>query len=174
MRAFSIHAFCLSLAACALSGAALAADIGKADVTFMTSAAMAGKLELQASALAEKSAQSPQIKSFAQKMLADHGKADEELKALAKDKGVELPASLNQKQQDQLAELGKLKGAEFDKKYAQDIGVMAHEEAVALFTNASKNAADGDVKAFASKTLPVLQGHLQMAKQMHAEIHKAE
>ncbi len=170
----SIPKLCFSLALCAVSGAALAADIGKADMTFMASAAAAGKLELEASTLAEKSAQSAQVKSFAQKMLADHGKADAELKALAQAKGVQLPASMNKKQQDQLAALGKLKGGEFDKKYAQEIGVMAHEEAVALFTNASKNAADSDVKAFASKTLPVLQGHLQMAKQMHAALHKAE
>jgi len=107
-------------------------------------------------------------------MLADHGKADADLKVLAKSKDIQLPESMNKKQQGQLAELGKLKGSEFDKKYAQEIGVMAHEEAVALFTNASKNAADTDIKAFASKTLPVLQAHLEMAKQMHAALHKAE
>src|SRR5690606_17643661 len=174
MRPSLIHRLCFSIAACALSGTALAADVGKADITFMTSAASAGMLELQASALAEKSAQAPQVKSFAQKMLADHGKADADLKVLAKSKDIQLPESMNKKQQGQLAELGKLKGSEFDKKYAQEIGVMAHEEAVALFTNASKNAADTDIKAFASKTLPVLQAHLEMAKQMHAALHKAE
>jgi putative membrane protein len=174
MRLFSIHKFGLSIAVCAISGAALAAEVGKADITFVTSAAAAGMQEMQASALAEKTAQAPQVKSFAKKMLDDHGKADADLKALAEAKNIQLPASMNKKQQAQLAELGKLKGAEFDKKYAQEIGVMAHEEAVALFTNASKNAADPDIKAFASKTLPVLQGHLQMAKEMHAGLHKAE
>ncbi len=71
---------------------------------------------------------------------------------------------------------GKLKmlsgadGEKFDKRYAEDFGVKAHEDTVKLFKNAAANAKDADVKAFAQKTLPKLEEHLAMARTMAAAV----
>jgi putative membrane protein len=157
-----------------MGSAALASDLDKADVRFMNKAAQSGQLEIQASTLAEKSASSPDVKSFAATMVTDHTQAGEALKALAASKGVTLPAGLTAAQQSQLAGLGKLQGAQFDKTYSREIGVAAHKEAVSLFKKASRNAKDQDVKAFAAKTLPTLQGHLKMAKAMRQTVKKAQ
>lgn len=59
-------------------------------------------------------------------------------------------------------------GQDFDRRYAESMGVEAHRETIALFEKASKEARDPEVKAFATKTLPNLREHLQMAQSMQA------
>ena len=48
--------------------------------------------------------------------------------------------------------------------------VEDHEKDVKEFENASKNATDPDLKAWAGKTLPTLQHHLEMAKATNAKV----
>lgn len=154
-------------------GTAHGADkIAKTDISFMSTAAQSGQLEIEASTLARKVAESPQVQSFADRMVTDHTKAAEELKALAKAKGVDLPVGLSSSEQAKIEALGKLQGSEFDRKYAEQIGVAAHKKAVTLFKNATQNAKDPDVKAYAEKTLPVLEEHYKMAQDLNREVHK--
>jgi hypothetical protein len=54
--------------------------------------------------------------------------------------------------------------AKFDERYARNFGVKAHESTIKLFQEAAQNAKDADVKAWAQKTLPSLQHHLEMAQ----------
>jgi putative membrane protein len=61
--------------------------------------------------------------------------------------------------------LAKLSGKAFDKEYA-DAMVKDHETDAAEFEKASKTAQDPDLKAWAAKTLPFIQDHLKMAKEM--------
>ena len=105
-------------------------------------------------------------------MVKDHTAADGDLKQLASTKGVTLPASPAPSEQKKLEALGALSGQSFDRQYADEIGVKAHNEAVALFRKASTGAKDPDVKAFASKTLPTLEHHLEMAKTMAGAVGK--
>lgn len=153
---------------------AAAAGISDADKEFMTKAAQANQLEIQASILAEKSAESPEVKEFASHMVKDHGDAEQNLKQIAQDKGLSLPAGLSDDKKDTISEINALQGAEFDRKYAAEIGVKAHDEAVSLFEEASKHAKDEDVKAFAEKTLPVLKKHQEMGKELHQSIEKSK
>jgi putative membrane protein len=106
------------------------------------------------------------VKTFAQQMVDDHTKAGSELSSLASAKGVTLPKDPSLTQKAKLKVLSAMDGTRFDKQYAQTIGVAAHEDAVKLFQKASKEAKDPDVKDFATKTLPTLQHHLQMAKDL--------
>lgn len=157
---------------CSVGGTALAASLSDSDQQFMTKAAHAGQMEIQASALAEKLAASDEVKKFAEKMVADHTKADDELRKLADKKEVSLTPGLNPSQQEQLKALAQTEGAEFDRKYAQEIGVAAHEEAVNLFQTATEQAEDADVKAYAGKTLPHLKEHKEMANQLLTNVEK--
>jgi putative membrane protein len=140
------------------------AVLNEPDRLFFMRAAQSGFLEIEASKMAQNQASAAPIKSFASTMISDHTAADSELKALAAQKKVTLPENDAGANQADLDRLKKLKGAAFDTAYAQRIGVSAHNEAVALFDNTSKSAADADVKSFAAKTLQTLQHHLEMAK----------
>lgn len=130
------------------------------DNDFAVKAANGGMLEMEVARLAREKAQSNDVKEFAAMMLKDHQMANEELKALAGRKNITLPARLGDDEQKHVDELAKLSGAEFDKKYV-DLMVDDHEEDVKLFKEVADDAKDADVKAFAAKTLPKLQQHLE-------------
>lgn len=138
------------------------ADTGQEDDDndFAVKAANGGIFEMEAARLAQQKAQNSDVKAFAAMMMDDHMKANEELKALAAKKNITIPARLGDDEQKEIDELAKLTGAEFDKKYV-DLMVEDHEKDVKLFKDATDDADDADLKAFAAKTLPTLQKHLQ-------------
>jgi len=163
-----------ALAALLLAGSAWAKDnVAHVDAAFMKNAAEAGMAEVEASKMAVAKATNTQVKGFAQQMLDDHGKANDELKALAASKGVTLPTEPSMMQRAKLKALDGADGASFDKRYAEGFGVKAHEDTVSLFQKESKKAKDPDVKAWVDKTLPTLQHHLEMAKDVE-KVAKAE
>lgn len=134
------------------------------DKEFVSEAGMGGLAEVQMGTLALQKAQSADVKAFAQRMVTDHSAANEELQAIATAKGVALPTELAGPHKASFDHLNTLSGAEFDKAYMMHM-VPDHEKDVAEFDKASTSSTDPDVKAFAIKTLPTLQQHLQLAKE---------
>lgn len=169
---YSFIAPLLYLSAFTMAGGALADTVAHSDAAFMKDAAHAGHMEVEGSRLALSKSTSSQVKAFAQQMIDDHGKAAQELATLAAAKGVKLPDEPALTQKARLKLLGGNEGPKFDAKYAETIGVNAHEDAVKLFSKASMEAKDADVKAFAAKTLPKLQHHLQMARDLQGATGK--
>jgi putative membrane protein len=148
----------------ALGLMATTASFARSDAAFLKQAAQNGAAEIEASKLAQQKAQRPEVKTFADAMVADHTKVDGELKQLAASKKVELPTGPSAKQKAQLKLVDAGDNAKFDQRYAENFGVKAHQETIELFEDAAKNASDADVKAFAQKTLPALKHHLEMAR----------
>ena len=70
------------------------------------------------------------VKQFGQRMVDDHSKAGEKLKAAASKDGITLPTSMDAKQKREMDELSSLSGAAFDRKY-MDAMVEDHEKDVA-------------------------------------------
>jgi putative membrane protein len=136
---------------------------GPADEHFIKEAAIGGLAEVELGKLASEKAQSADVKRFGQKMVDDHGKANDELKTLAKDKNVTLPTEIDAKHKAVTDRLSKLSGDAFDRAYMQAM-LKDHREDVAAFRTESKSGKDGDVKAWAAKTLPTLEEHLKMAQ----------
>lgn len=134
--------------------------------SFWNDAAQAGMAEIMLGNLALQKSSNDEVKQFAQKIVDDHTAAGNELKSLASSKSMTLPTDVNAKQKATYDKLNALSGDEFDKEFIK-VMVKDHEKAVSLFKNQSEKGTDIDVKAFAAKTLPTLQGHLDMAKQMN-------
>src|SRR5690606_30273917 len=166
MKTFRLAALSFAIAAFTAAGAAHAADseLNRGDSRFLQRAAQSGMLEIEASKLAVERAQNPQIKEFAQKMITDHTAVDKELRTLAQSKKVELPTDLRWGQGRTMKGLQQDEGADFEDRYVDKVPGDAHEDAVELFQDASEDAEDPDVKAFASKTLPSLKQHLEMGE----------
>lgn len=137
--------------------------LAAADRKFVNEAALGGMAEVELGKLAQQKAASDQVKQFGAKMVEDHSKANEELKRMAGAKNMMLPASLDKVHQKDVDKLGKLSGTDFDRKYTS-LMVSDHKKDVRDFEKASKSAKDPEVKGFATKTLPTLQEHLQMAQ----------
>jgi putative membrane protein len=126
--------------------------------------------EIALGKLAAKQATNDEVKRFGQRMVDDHGKAGKELQELATGAKVQLSTDLDKEHQAKVDKFAQLRGAEFDRAYMAEM-VKGHQEAVTLFEQQSKTG-EGQVKAFASKLLPTLQQHLQMAKQIHGNLEK--
>jgi putative membrane protein len=133
------------------------------DRSFMQKAAEGGMAEVQLGELAKQKAASDQVKQFAQRMIDDHGKANDRLKEVASSKGVTLPTNLASKDQLEKDRLSKLSGNQFDKAY-MDHMVADHKQDVSEFKSQSTKAKDPDVKNFVVTTLPTLEEHLQLAQ----------
>lgn len=140
-----------------------------ADHTFATKAAQGGLAEVKLGNLAREKAASPDVKSFGETMVADHSKANDELKQIAAKKGITLPTSTDAKSQATYDRLSKLSGAEFDRAYMKDM-VADHRTDVNEFKKESERGTDSDLKEFAAKTLPTLQKHLQTAEATEAKV----
>jgi putative membrane protein len=138
------------------------------DKEFFIAAAKANLAEVNLGQMARDKATSAEVKTFAERMITDHGQANEELKQLALTKGVALPAVVEKDQVNSSEALSKKVGLDFDKSYMEQM-IRDHEGAVAKFQAASQNGSDPDLKAWATKTLPTLQNHLTMAKQVAAK-----
>jgi putative membrane protein len=92
--------------------------------------------------------------------------------ALAQSKGVQVPSEPSRQQKVHLRKLDAAQGARFDRQYAGELGVAAHEQTVRLFRQGAAQARDPEVKAFAERTLPTLEHHLAMAKELKAAVDK--
>jgi putative membrane protein len=133
------------------------------DEHFVKEAAVGGMAEVELGKLAADKASSADVKKFGQRMVDDHSKANDELKTLAQNKNITLPTALDAKNQATVDHLSKLTGEAFDRAYMQTM-VKDHQKDVSEFRTQSKSGKDGDVKAWASKTLPTLEEHLKMAQ----------
>lgn len=140
--------------------------IDEAGATFLRKAAIGGIMEVEAAKIAEKNAKSTEVKEFAAKMLADHTKANSELKALALSKKVITADALPAEDQIHLDEMKKMTGAAFDKHY-MDMMVTDHDKTVTLFKTGLENR-DQSVKEWAGNTLKVIESHDEMAKKIVA------
>jgi putative membrane protein len=133
------------------------------DQSFVAKAAAGGMAEVELGKLAQDRGTSEQVKSFGKRMVEDHGRANDDLRSLAKNKNIALPTSLHAKDQALKDRLSKLSGPAFDRAYMTAM-LTDHQKDVSEFKREAMGAQDPDVKAFASKTLPTLQDHLKLAQ----------
>jgi len=143
----------------------------KKDASFAVDVADAGMLEVQLGKLAQTNAASAAVKNFGKEMVTDHGKANDELTALAGQKGIALPSGLSDKCQKIFNDLSAKTGKEFDKAY-MDAQVSGHKDVVDALQKESGNGEDPDLKTWAQGKLPAIQHHLDMAKEVQSGLIK--
>ncbi|NPV21507.1 DUF4142 domain-containing protein [Bradyrhizobium aeschynomenes] len=171
MKRTIIAVGCLVLAGPALAqsvgektGVNSALGIAPSTEDFVKQVAISDMFELQSNKLGEEKGNA-QEKSFAAQMVKDHTKTSSELKSMV-DSGkvkVQLPAGLDSAHQSKLDKLKAAKGKDFSSDF-DDMQVSAHKDAVSLFERYAKGGDNPELKAWAGKTLPALQHHLEMAQ----------
>jgi putative membrane protein len=163
-----VSQFCilpLIIAAFSLAGVARAeetpagknASASAKDKMFMKKAAKGGMMEVAMGNLAEQKGQSDDVKSFGKRMVADHSKANDELKKIAAQKSVKLPAK------------EPTVSWSSDKAYI-DAMVKDHEKDLAEFKEEASSGSDADVKKFAEDTAKMVQEHLDLAKETQSKL----
>jgi putative membrane protein len=154
------------------ASSATASSLSAADRKFVLEAAEGGMAEVELGLLAVQKAESDDVKKFGQRMVDDHGKANDTLKELAASKGITLPQGPNAKQEATKERLAKLSGERFDKAYMRDM-LLDHKKDIAAFRSESTSGRDSDIKSFAGTTLPTLQDHLKNAQSVAPKVAQA-
>jgi putative membrane protein len=131
------------------------------DAKFAVNAADGGMTEVQASKLALTNASMAEVKTMAQKMIDDHSKANDELKALAQKYSITIPSAISSDNQEAYDKLIKMNGKDFDKAYINKM-VDDHKGAADLFETESEKGNNAELKQWAANTLPTIKSHLQM------------
>ena len=169
MDGFNLRHLVLAVALSSGMGSAFAATSN----SFVDNAAAGGIAEIETSRLALEKSQSADIKAFANMMITDHGKANDELASIAKANDIEVPDSTTLVKQAKEKILD-LRDESFDAAYANN-QVKAHEETIELFKKEANTVTDDkakgatELKAFAQKMLPALEKHLTAAKELQAK-----
>lgn len=130
---------------------------------FLVKAADGGMAEVQLGELGQQNAVNAKVKDFAAMMVHDHSLANDQVKALAGQRNVTLPATVSDENKNKRDDLAKKSGKDFDKAFMSTM-VSDHEKTIRLFKDAAEKANDVEVKTFANNTLPKLQQHLDSAK----------
>lgn len=141
------------------------------DLTFATDASNANLAEIQMGQLAVSKATNPDVQAYGQMMVTDHTAIGKTYSFIAKAQGLPMPTQLNPQFQQEYDDLAKLSGAAFNQAYVAH-AVHDHEGAVQLFTTEADGGQDPRLKAFAMTWLPVIQEHLNAAKELQGKLPK--
>jgi putative membrane protein len=154
------------------SNAGATGEIDRKDRLFIQEAGSGGMAEVELGKLAQSQGASDEVRQFGSQMQQDHGKANDELREIAKSKGIHVAAEPDQKSQETMKSLGKSSGAEFDRRYTAEM-LRDHEKNLKAFQERAKNSRDPQIKAFAEKTSKVIAMHLQHVKQLAKKVGNA-
>jgi putative membrane protein len=165
-----ICATALALACAGLTLARLDAADDKAggDADFVKKASAAGLGEVNLGILAAKYG-GAEVKKFANHMVKDHTKANQELLKLADARRLTVARTMDADHSKTMDKLATMSGADFDRMY-MDGQVKDHKEAVALFEKQAKEGKDADLRGWAEKTLPTIREHLKMAQKVQERL----
>ena len=151
------------LAAAPVFAQATPKPVSSTDQEFMLNTAKAGMAEVELGKLAVQNAASDQVKQFGQKMVDDHSKKNDELKALAASKNVVLPSEFDAQDVAMRDKMAATKGEAFDREY-MTMMIAGHRKVVDSFRAEAASGQDADLKAWVAKTLPGVEEHLKLAQ----------
>ncbi len=155
----------IPIALCLLSVVSIvqAASLTPAERQFVENAAAGNTAEIKLAQLAQQKAQDSQVKDFANRMITDHGKANDNLRPIAQAANVTMPDQLKGDAKATHNELQKLSGAKFDRQYVTSM-VRDHRKDAAAYRKAQATVKDPQLKAYIDNTLPVVESHLTMVE----------
>lgn len=139
------------------------------DSDFVQRAALTSNAEIELSQLALQTSKNGQVRYFAEKMVQDHSQSVRELKAIASRKGYNLPTGVDEAHRKQIDALARFPNAQFDVAYMDQM-LADHEQALALFRQQTQTGVDDGLRQYAIRTVPHLQEHLRMAREIRQKL----
>jgi putative membrane protein len=135
-------------------------ELTHTDKHFVEKAVTSGREEVDISRVAAERATNADVKQFAQMMVDDHTRANDELVAFAQAHSIEV----KEKKSD-ADKWSKKDAKDFDRDYVKKM-VSDHKDAVDLFRNEAKDGTDPELVELARKTLPKLEQHYEKANDL--------
>jgi putative membrane protein len=135
------------------------------DKQFIMNIALRGMRQIELAKIAVDKTSNAAIKEYAANVVEEQTKATGALKRIAGKQSIAIPAALDPKEQTEVDRIAKLSGDDFDRAYARD-QVKTHERSLRDFQREAKDGQDETVKAFAVHVLPIVERHLQSARDL--------
>jgi len=139
------------------------------DATFVYDVVAASYAEIKLSELANQRSRNTEVKEIAQRLGTDHSNVLNELKTLAQAKSISIPVEEDDASKRKIENFADETGEDFDKKWSKEMMDM-HEDNIDKFEKRLENSEDAELKAWISKTLPVLRMHHNSLKACHEKI----
>jgi putative membrane protein len=169
------------------------------DAEFAWNASVANLKEIRLAQYAEQNSTNTEVLTFAKHMIRDHSAANRKLTKITSAENINLPdtnafyvvvnedpgkqatqlmqhdtpENILKEQQISAQQLEALAGQNFDQAYA-DAMVKDHADAIQLFENASENVTNEDLKKFATKNLPTLHRHYDLAQALQNDVSSVQ
>jgi putative membrane protein len=149
---------------CCSSGEGQTANLSRADKQFIDIVATTDMIQAHEGQMAENQAHRADVKDLAKALIQDHTDSYAHLTELAAKSGVSIPTGINAARNREIRQLVLLKGARFDVQFDRD-EILDHRRVIAVFKREAAHGQDADVKAYATKMIPILEKHLNLAEQ---------
>ena len=141
------------------------ASAGKDEADFVTRASIGNLFAIAQSQLALERAGDPKLQNFAQRLVADHKKAEGELEAAADGSGTTAPTVLDADHAARMTDLQGKSGAEFEKAYLADQGEN-HSNLLTLYADYMLLGDDPKLKPLATRMIPITEQQLKNVQVM--------
>lgn len=148
-------------------------QIRTADQEFVKEANIGNLKEVELGRLAQRQASNDRVRQFAQKLIDDHSKANDELATLARTKSISLASQLPADHKQMVDKFNQMRGEEFDREFVQHM-IRGHEKMIQEFDRQARTGEDAQIKAFAQRQLPILRSHLQQARDLQITLEGAD
>lgn len=161
------------IAMCAVPGfaqkhhkAAAAAGPAMSDQDFVNFAAQTDMVEANLGQLAQSNSNDDAVKAYGQMLTTDHTNDFAQLHAAAQQANLTVPDAIDTAHnKSMIAPFQKLHGTAFDHKYISDM-IAGHTKAIEIYKKEAADAQNPGIKTYAEAALPVLQKHLEQAKEL--------
>jgi putative membrane protein len=157
---------CLSLSIAVHAQPKAGGKAGMTDQQFVDLAAQTDMVEANLGQLAQNVADQQDVKDYGQMLATDHTNDYQQLAAAAQQANLTVPNSIDeQHNKAMIGPMNALKGPAFDHKYIQEM-IAGHTKAIAVYKKEAADAENPSIKSYAETALPVLQKHLDAAKDL--------
>jgi putative membrane protein len=139
--------------------------------TFISKAIDCTNCEKELAQKVAKTTTNEDVKNFALRLAADHAKLEKDLMDLAKQRNIAVATGTNKEAREKVAELMKLKGQDFDRRYV-DLMIEEHEKDLKMLEDWEKNTKDDACRACVERAIPVVRKHLADARTLQKELNR--
>lgn len=143
-----------------------AAGAPMTDQQFVDFAAQTDMVEANLGQLAQNNAASQEVKDYGQMLTTDHTNDFSQLHAAAKAANLTVPDAIDSAHNKTMINpMEKLHGSAFDKTFIRNM-VAGHTHAIEVYKKEASDAQNDAIKTYAQAAIPVLQKHLDQAKEL--------
>lgn len=146
-------------------------DSTEHNAQFVVDAANGNLTEIRLAELAKQKSTNKDIKEIANMLYDDHTAALNDLKVLASNKSISIPADVTDDTKQQLQKLTDEKPSSFDKNWTDEL-MNKHQKTISDYEAALGTVTDADIKNWINTVLPKIRSHHDKLMALNSRLKK--